>query len=99
MAQSVNVLGSSLSTQRKRTGRTQTEIAASLGMAQAQVSRIEQGNDARVSTIQDIASALGLEIMLVPKTLSNTVRALIDAEHGKPVPAQDTPRWSLEDEG
>lgn len=71
----------------------------SLGMAQAQLSRVEQGNDARISTIQDIAGALGLEIMLVPKTLSNTIRALIDAEHGKPAADRDMPRWSLEDEG
>ena len=99
MSQSIHVLGSSISTQRRRAGRTQTDIAASLGMAQAQVSRIEQGNDARISTIQDIASALGLEIMLVPKALSNTVRALIDADHGKPALDRDKPRWSLEDEG
>jgi DNA-binding Xre family transcriptional regulator len=47
-----------------------------LKFSAANLSRIENGKDLRVSTLLDIARTLGLEPMLVPKMYVPSVRAL-----------------------
>lgn len=75
--------------QRQRKGMSQAQLGKLLRMPQSQIARIERGgSDARLSTILDIARALDLEPMLIPKHLTIAVRHMI-AE--KPEPSSGTP--------
>lgn len=72
---------------------TQHDAAQRSGLLQNHYSKIEQGKtDPRLSTLQDIARALSLELMLVPSELVETVNALSD--HG-PSP-DDQPLFAAE---
>jgi transcriptional regulator with XRE-family HTH domain len=56
---------------------TQEDVARRSGLRQTNYSKIEQGKtDPRMSTLQDIARALSLELMLVPTELVDTVNSL-----------------------
>jgi transcriptional regulator with XRE-family HTH domain len=56
---------------------TQAELARKLGLRQRQISYLERATiDSRLSTIQNVARALGLELMLVPRHLISAVEAL-----------------------
>jgi transcriptional regulator with XRE-family HTH domain len=58
-------------------GLTQHDVAKRSGVLQNHYSKIEQGKtDPRFSTLQDVARALALEVMLVPAELVETVNAL-----------------------
>ena len=70
--------GRILAAARERIGLSQSALARQLGVSGANVSRIEHGADLRVSTLLEIARALKLEPMLVPKENVPTVRALLD---------------------
>ena len=53
--------------------RTQTELAALVGTAQAQIARIEKGDaDCRISSVERYAAALGFELryQLVPAAVA-----------------------------
>jgi len=57
---------------------SQAKLGKLLRMPQSQIARIERGrSDVRLSTIVDIARALDLEPMLIPKRLSTAVRYMI----------------------
>jgi predicted transcriptional regulator len=57
---------------------TQDTVAKRAGMRQSYLSAIEKEKvDPRLSTLQDIARSLDLELVLVPKEALPTVRALI----------------------
>ncbi|GAC1402749.1 MAG: hypothetical protein NVSMB64_03080 [Candidatus Velthaea sp.] len=71
-------IGHLLAEARESLGLSQAEVARRLGVSGANLSRIERGADLRVSTMIDIARALQLEPMLVPKSLVPSVRALLD---------------------
>lgn len=74
-------------------GLSQAEVGRKMGGGQAHVSRIEAGNDVRVSTLANMARVLGFEPMLVPAALVPVVEALIrgDVETGP------RPRYTLGD--
>lgn len=56
---------------------SQAALAAKLGLRQRQISDLERGTvDARVSTIQNVARALDLELMLIPRHLISAVESL-----------------------
>lgn len=60
---------------------TQRDVAKRSGLLQTNYSKIEQGQtDPRFSTLQDIARALSMELMLVPTELVDTVNALAYGE-------------------
>lgn len=64
--------------QRRRKGISQAALGRRVGMPQSQVARIERGSaDFRLSTLINVARALELEPMLVPKHLSTAVRYMI----------------------
>jgi len=66
--------------QRNRKGMSQVELGERLKMPQSQIARFEAGErDIRLSTLAQIARALDLEPMLVPKQLTPAVRYMIDA--------------------
>ncbi len=75
--------GPLLARARKEAGIGQGELARKLGMSAAHLSRIEQGaTDPRGSTLLDIARALRLEPILVPKEHVPTVRAILRSDEG-----------------
>jgi transcriptional regulator with XRE-family HTH domain len=56
---------------------TQQNVADRSGLAQTNYSQIEQGKtDPRLSTLQEIARALSLELMMIPAELVDTVKAM-----------------------
>jgi len=58
-------------------GISQQELAASLGLGQRQISDLERAAvDTRLSTLQHVAGALDLQVMLVPRQLVAIVEGL-----------------------
>ena len=56
---------------------TQRQVADRIGSSQAYYSKIEQGKrDPRLSTLEDVARALSLEVLLVPNDLVDAVNGL-----------------------
>ncbi len=77
---------------------TQTDLAELMGTTQAAVSLLESGAaNPQADTIEALADALGLEVMLVPKTATQQVLALIRSleapyirtDSGRPLSAFD----------
>jgi DNA-binding XRE family transcriptional regulator len=67
-----------LSAARKASSLTQDDIAAIAGVTRMTVQRTESGAvDPRLSTVQEMARVLGLEIMLVPQTLREPLQAFV----------------------
>ena len=72
-----SILSRELRSRRSDLKLTQQDVAKRSGLIQTNYSKIEQGKtDPRFSTLQDIARALALELMLVPTELVDTVNAL-----------------------
>lgn len=75
---------------------SQAALAAKSGLRQRQISDLERGTvDVRVSTIQNVARALDLELMLIPRHLISAVEALQRAS-GE---GDQRPLYALDDEG
>jgi len=73
----------------------QHELAQRLGLRQRQISDLERGTtDSRLSTIQNVARALDLELMLIPRHLISAVEALQRAGSD----AGKRPLYALDDE-
>ncbi len=68
---------------RRPTGLTQTELAANLGVGQAQVSKIERQDDMLISTLASYLAALGVEAKLVVQMGDQTVTYDLTVERGK----------------
>ena len=82
-------LGELLARRRRERHIGQSELARKLGMSAANLSRIEHGSDFRVSTLLEIARALKLEPVLVPKPNVPLVRVIIrDSERPDDEPAE-----------
>lgn len=66
--------------QRRQRGISQSELGQLVKMPQSHLARIERGlTDVRLSTVTEIARALDLEPMLIPKHLVPAVRYMIEA--------------------
>jgi transcriptional regulator with XRE-family HTH domain len=62
---------------RQRKQLSQQDLARKLGLRQRQISDLERATtDSRLSTIQNVARALDLELMLIPRHLLAAVEAL-----------------------
>ncbi len=72
-------LGTQLGKIRRSRSVGQQALAAKLGISGPNLSRIEHGADFRVSTLLDLARALKLEPILVPKEHVPAVRAILGA--------------------
>jgi transcriptional regulator with XRE-family HTH domain len=70
-------LGEVLGRTRRGRGICRAEHARRLGMSAANIARIEQGGDMRVSTLLELARQLKLEPILVPKKLVMSVKEMI----------------------
>lgn len=74
---------------------SQQDLARKLGLRQRQISDLERAvTDSRLSTIQDVARALDLELMLIPRHLIAAVEALQRAG----TDAGKRPLYALDDE-
>jgi transcriptional regulator with XRE-family HTH domain len=74
---SMDHIGAQLAKARTRAGLTQLEMARKLGIAQSRISRIERQANPRMDTVQSYARALGLEIVLVPRTHLSRVHVML----------------------
>jgi HTH-type transcriptional regulator / antitoxin HipB len=76
--------------QRRNRGMTQSRFGSIVGMPQSQLARIERGaSDVRLSTLTEIARALDLEPMLIPKHLAPAVQYMI---HAPNQPSENAPK-------
>ena|ERR1700733_3907812 len=67
--------------QRERREMSQVQLGKLLGVPQSQITRIERRHsDIRLSTLLEMAHALGLELVLIPKPLFPAVRHLLTRE-------------------
>ena len=72
-----NDIQTAIRRRRRSRGISQAELARKLGMTQAQIARIEgKRSDVRLSTLTEIARALGLEPLLVPQAMLPAIRHL-----------------------
>ena len=67
---------------RRATGLTQTELAAKLGVGQAQISKIERQGDMLISTLASYLRALGVDAKIVVKVGERTVTYDLTARRG-----------------
>jgi transcriptional regulator with XRE-family HTH domain len=58
---------------RRATGLTQNELAHSLGVGQAQISKIERQGDMLISTLASYLAALGVDAKIVVEVGEQTV--------------------------
>ncbi|PXX41475.1 helix-turn-helix domain-containing protein [Undibacterium pigrum] len=69
-----------LNAMREASKQSQSELAERAGLSRMTVVRTEHGQiDPRLSTIQVMARALGLELMLVPQELTGPLLSFIQA--------------------
>jgi len=79
--------------ERLKRGLSQAELARTVGTTQAQIARIEgERNDVRLSTLTEIARALGLEPILVPKPTLPAIRHLLAQQQAAEGKASPEPR-------
>ena len=79
--------GVALREARKARGLSQEELSKQLGIGQGTLSRAETSTDVRFGTLQQVARALDLEPMLIPRRLVPAVEALVrHAASGAPAP-------------
>jgi HTH-type transcriptional regulator / antitoxin HipB len=77
--QEPNSLIRHLRDERQRRKLSQAQLGEILGVPQSQITRIERGaSDIRLSTLVEMAHALGLEPVLIPKSLLPAVRHLTE---------------------
>lgn len=64
-ARTAKQIGAIVRRARRRTGMSQTDLGAKIGLRQATMSRLERGEaETLLSTLLDVLSALGLEIIV-----------------------------------
>jgi transcriptional regulator with XRE-family HTH domain len=68
---------------RRATGLTQTELAANLGVGQAQISKIERQGDMLISTLASYLAALGVDAQILVEVGEQTVRYNLTAGRGE----------------
>jgi len=86
-------ISKALRSRRRALGFTQQDVAERSGVLQTNYSKIEHGKtDPRLRTLQDLARALSLEVMLVPRELTDTVNALA----GRGPSPEEKPLFSAE---
>ena len=86
--------GAAVRLAREGRGLRQQDLAAQMGLRQRQISDLERAAmDPRLSTVQNVARALDLEVMLVPRHLIAMVEGLQRGVH-----ASTTPMYALEDD-
>ncbi len=75
----LNSIVNELARARKASGLTQAQLALRSGVNRMTVGRIEAGFDPRLSTIQELARAMGMDLMLVPRELRPDVERFVQS--------------------
>lgn len=79
-------------------GLTQRALGSSVGLTQGHLSKIEAGEvDLQVSTLVELARALGLEVVLVPRKVLPAMKAIAREAMNGPAEIPE-PAYSLDDE-
>ena len=82
---------------RLASGLSQGALAGRLGLHQRQISDLERAAmDPRLSTLQDVARGLELDLMLVPRALIPVVEGLLHGRAGAP---DEQPLYALDRSG
>jgi transcriptional regulator with XRE-family HTH domain len=77
LAEQLEQIATAFIAARLRAGLSQRALGVKVGVAQSHISKIERSAvDPQISSLQEIARALGLELMLVPRQLVPAVQAL-----------------------
>ena len=93
-------IGSMIRLARQKLGLSQRAFAAKAGIGQNMVAGIELGRDAQLTTLEKMARAANLEIVLVPREFLPAVQALLLA-HGEGRPLHEEmgkPMHTLDEE-
>lgn len=89
---SIQSLTAALRAARKEKALSQRALSSRIGMPQSRLSKIENGAvDLRTSTLLELARALDLEPVLVPRQLVPAVNSII-AQTGEPTAGEETSR-------
>ena len=76
----INNLAAEFQSIRKAAGLTQAQLAEQSGLNRMTVQRLESGAlDPRVSTLLEMARAMGMDLMLVPQSLRQEVQGFIQS--------------------
>ena len=69
-----------LRARRREKGLSQRDLGQRVGLPQSHISKIEKGSsDIKLSSLMEMARALDLEVMLVPRSAFAAVNAIIQA--------------------
>lgn len=80
---------------REKKGFSQRELGAKVELPQSHISKMEQGAiDFQLSTLLEVASALDLEVLLVPRQYSSAVKVIDRIVKGE----RNIPMYRLDDE-
>ncbi len=93
-------LGTMIKKGRRKLGLSQRAFAAKAGIGQNMVTGIELGRDAQLTTLEKMARAANLEIVLVPREILPAIQALLIA-HGEGLPLDEAlakPMHTLDEE-
>lgn len=91
MIYKINKLAKALKKARKQKGLSQQTLSQRVGLPQGHISNIENSRvDIKLSSFIELARALELEPMLIPRTLVNTIQAL-NKQHNNPDYAEEAP--------
>ena len=91
-------IGKTLKQARTTKGLSQAALAKLAGVPQSHISKIEtSGVDLRLSSLAEIARALDLELMLVPRKVVPATRSLIRQAQPDSAPEAPRPVYTLED--
>lgn len=84
---------------REAKGLSQRALADLAGVAQSHISKIESGTvDLRHSSLVELARALGLEVMLVPRKTLPAIQSIVRSSMAGTGVETVKPAYSLEDE-
>jgi transcriptional regulator with XRE-family HTH domain len=74
----MNNLHDQIKKRRKELGFNQEELATLIGMARQQYQRLESKGNPRLDTLELIAKALKMELMLIPKDKVRAIKDTLD---------------------
>lgn len=78
MSYIIEQIGRTLQEARENKGLSQRDLSAKAGVPQSHISKIENGAvDLRVSSLVELARALDLELMLVPRKTTPAVKSIV----------------------
>ncbi len=93
MTYSLEHIVGALKAAREEKGLSQRELSARAGVPQAHISKIENAAvDLKLSSLVELARVLGLELMLVPRSLVPAVQTMIGSADGASSPPGETHR-------